>query len=290
MKQWSEPTKYALLVFVSIFSSMPLARYCFAEGSSDIVNYFNKAEQDSGALPVNSQFSIALGMLAQAQGASSIAIGPITKTYAPESVSIGDSSTAVGEAVSIGHNAYAGSDSVAIGSCSTTRDYKSSKTNGYLMTKDDSPDSTALFSVGSESMRRRIIHLRSGSAPDDAVNVEQLQALNDKIDSSLRESAHNISNEIDGLKNNEGVIQSRINHLDKKLERALATSSAISGLYQPYSLRKHNFTASVGGYRSNVAIAVGSGYRFSESFSSKCGIAFSKHGGIMYNAAMNVEW
>ncbi|EMZ3832794.1 YadA-like family protein [Salmonella enterica] len=43
------------------------------------------------------------------------------------------------------------------------------------------------------------------------------------------------------------------------MNRGLASSAALSGLFQPYSVGKFNITAGVGGFRDESAIAVGTG-------------------------------
>ncbi|STO55383.1 trimeric autotransporter adhesin Hada [Canicola haemoglobinophilus] len=81
----------------------------------------------------------------------------------------------------------------------------------------------------------------------------------------------------------------RIDKLNKDLKRGLATQAALSGLFQPYSVGKFNVTAAVGGYKSEVALAVGTGYRFNEKLATKAGVAFNK-GGVSYNVGVNYEF
>ncbi|CND85110.1 YadA C-terminal domain-containing protein [Yersinia nurmii] len=80
--------------------------------------------------------------------------------------------------------------------------------------------------------------------------------------------------------------------LDKKVNRGLATEAALNGLMQPYGVGKFSFTAAVGGYESEQAIAVGSGYRFNESLAVKTGISTNAGNleGVVYNVGMIVEW
>lgn len=61
----------------------------------------------------------------------------------------------------------------------------------------------------------------------------------------------------------------RLNHLKRDLKRGLATQSALNGLFQPYSVGKFNLTAAFGGYQSQTAIAIGTGYRFNERIAAK---------------------
>ncbi|ECE3290565.1 hypothetical protein C3509_00005, partial [Salmonella enterica] len=84
----------------------------------------------------------------------------------------------------------------------------------------------------------------------------------------------------------------RFNQLSKKIDRGLASSAALSMLFQPYGVGKLNFTASVGGYGSETAIAVGSGYRLDENKAIKAGVSSSTSSSskLTYGAALNFEW
>lgn len=85
-------------------------------------------------------------------------------------------------------------------------------------------------------------------------------------------------------------LDTRLNRLDKKLKRGLASQAALSGLFQPYTVGKFNATAAVGGYNSQQAVAVGAGYRFNEHVAGKAGVAFAGHGDVSYHAGVNFEW
>ncbi|HHT7894423.1 YadA C-terminal domain-containing protein [Pasteurella multocida] len=83
----------------------------------------------------------------------------------------------------------------------------------------------------------------------------------------------------------------RLNHLKRDLKRGLATQSALNGLFQPYSVGKFNLTAAFGGYQSQTAIAIGTGYRFNERIAAKAGIAKSVKGAALsYNVGVNYEF
>ena len=78
----------------------------------------------------------------------------------------------------------------------------------------------------------------------------------------------------------------------KKVDRGLASSAALNGLFQPYNVGNFNVTAGIGGYRSETAIAIGSGYRFNENLAAKAGISTSTSNtsSVMYNTSVNFEW
>ena len=85
-------------------------------------------------------------------------------------------------------------------------------------------------------------------------------------------------------------LDNRVNKLDKDLKRGLAAQAALTGLFQPYTVGKANFTAAVGGYKSQTAVAIGTGYRYNQNVATKAGVAFTQGGGVTYNAGVNFEW
>ncbi|MXN87770.1 ubiquitous surface protein A2H [Pasteurella canis] len=119
----------------------------------------------------------------------------------------------------------------------------------------------------------------------------------DKLNSNLDKNSNNIEfnrKRIEFLsKNLNEIIDLKIslNNLKKKLNRGLATQSALTGLFQPYSVGKMNVTAAVGGYQSEKAIAVGSGYRFNDNLAAKVGLSKSLGGSaVSYNMGVNYEF
>ena len=129
-----------------------------------------------------------------------------------------------------------------------------------------------------------------------------------KADNSVvRDQATDISNlrtdvnahkvDIDKLRTDVNVhtkrldhLDNRVNKLDKDLKRGLAAQAALTGLFQPYTVGKANFTAAVGGYKSQTAVAIGTGYRYNQNIATKAGVAFTQGGGVTYNAGVNFEW
>ncbi|AFP84908.1 YadA C-terminal domain-containing protein [secondary endosymbiont of Ctenarytaina eucalypti] len=85
-------------------------------------------------------------------------------------------------------------------------------------------------------------------------------------------------------------LEQQVSKTNTKIDRGLAASAALAGLFQPYCVGKANVTAGLGGYRSSQALAVGSGYRMNENAAVKIGLAYSGGNDIMYNASFNLEW
>ena len=167
---------------------------------------------------------------------------------------------------------------------------------------------TGALSIADDNNLRQLTGLAAGTANTDAVNVKQLRdyatatktsmkATNDRLttaestltehDTTIRRLTATEKEHETGIKANSDAIgnlkkihasgmlniNNRINKMDKKLERGLASNAALAGLMQPYNVGKFNITVGLGGYRSATAIAAGAGYRFSNSAAVKAGIA-----------------
>lgn len=266
--------------------------------------------KDSSAVGANSKangnYSSATGTNSIASGQGSIALGANSKANADSSLALGESSVASAKnGVTIGHNSQVSADSgIAIGAESVA--------------DRDALDDTMLgaVSVGGNGKTRQIINVAAGTQDTDAVNVAQLtdlQSVMESADDALSQritdnktqidnNKKNISENSNAIKNNnqrfdhlESKVVSNehyIRNVEKKMHRGLASQAALNGLFQPYGVGKFNFTAAVGGYNSETAIAVGSGYRVNEGVAVKAGIATNTGNfeGVTYNAGVNFEW
>jgi hypothetical protein len=99
-------------------------------------------------------------------------------------------------------------------------------------------------------------------------------------------------NSVKQANENIGKLDRRVSDLNKKMEKGLASSAAISSLFQPYNVGKFNFTAGVGGYKNETALAIGSGYRFTDLIAAKAALATSLDSKpeVTYSASVNFEW
>lgn len=97
---------------------------------------------------------------------------------------------------------------------------------------------------------------------------------------------------LDGLDQDVVNLNQRVDTLRDKMNRGLAAQSALSGLFQPYSVGHFNTSMSFGGYESDTALALGAGYRLNEHVAFKAGLATNTDDfkGTAYNAAVNFEW
>ncbi len=94
------------------------------------------------------------------------------------------------------------------------------------------------------------------------------------------------------MKNNFAAVNSRIDDLDEEMKKGFASQAALAGLFQPYNVGKFNLSVALGGYESEQAMALGTGYRFNENFAMKAGIATDVGGfdHLTYNIGANFEW
>ena len=83
-----------------------------------------------------------------------------------------------------------------------------------------------------------------------------------------------------------------VSDLRKETRQGLAEQAALSGLFQPYNVGRFNVTAAVGGYKSESAVAIGTGFRFAENFAAKAGVAVGTSSGssAAYHVGVNYEW
>ncbi len=119
------------------------------------------------------------------------------------------------------------------------------------------------------------------NANDIATNKANIEANKNAIAANYAE-----------MKNNFAAVNSRIDKLDDKMKKGFAAQAALNGLFQPYSVGKFNVTAAIGGYDSEQAMALGTGYRFNENFALKAGIASDLSGfdHVTYNIGANFEF
>ena len=127
----------------------------------------------------------------------------------------------------------------------------------------------------------------------DAVNLAQMKRGNAETLKSANTYTDERVNQLgEFTENGLNRLNTKIDDLDKKVDKGFAANAALSGLFQPYGVGKMNLTAGVGGYKDESAVAVGMGYRINENVAIKGGVAASTGTGssTMYNASVNFEW
>jgi len=234
-----------------------------------------------------SDTSVSIGASSNsAAGASAVGPKSIATGINSTAIGLGAQSTATGEngiALGVG-SVSSGSNALALG-VNANASGKNSVAIGHNSTNDR--DNSVSF--GSKGDEKTLTNVSAGIEDTDAVNVSQLKTVSNSVDKlqdatsqSIKESKNYTDQSIRNLKSEQ----------DKKMNRGLATSAALSGLFQPYGVGKFNVTASFGGYKSETAVAIGSGYRFNEKFAVKAGVGTNTSGNAntMYNVSGNFEW
>ena len=109
---------------------------------------------------------------------------------------------------------------------------------------------------------------------------------------AIAANAETIAKNYTEMKNNFTAVNQRIDDLDEEMKKGFASQAALAGLFQPYNVGKFNLSVALGGYESEQAMALGTGYRFNENFAMKAGIATDVGGfdHLTYNIGANFEW
>ena len=128
-----------------------------------------------------------------------------------------------------------------------------------------------------------------------AANKDQIAANKDQIKNNTNNIEKNqqaIAANYKEMKNNFAAVNSRIDDLDEEMKKGFASQAALAGLFQPYNVGKFNLSVALGGYESEQAMALGTGYRFNDNFAMKAGIATDVGGfdHLTYNIGANFEW
>lgn len=218
--------------------------------------------------------SSAFGNYAQATGERSTALGTNTIASGEKSTAVGNNANASGEkSTAVGTNTIAsGSSSTALGD-----NANASGNNSIALGSGSVADRDNTVSVGFEGGERQITNVAKGVNDTDAVNMSQLKEFSGDLS-----HVQNIANQ-----NTQAI-----NKLSKDLQYGLASQAALNGLFQPYNIERLNTSVALGGYGSETAIAIGSGYRFNEKFATKSGLATSTSSSnkVSYNVGVNFEW
>ncbi|MEN3257587.1 YadA-like family protein [Sodalis endosymbiont of Spalangia cameroni] len=223
--------------------------------------------------------SLALGAGSSAPGQNAVALGRQANSSGNNSMALGSGATAPGQnAVAVGRQANSsGNNSIALGSGAAAP-----SENAVALGANSVADRDNSVSVGSPGYERQVTNVAPGTHDTDAANISQLNSVR-----STARSAHGLAQKNTSRINN---LENQLSKTNKKIDRGLAASAALTGLFQPYGVGNVNFTAGMGTYGSSVAMAVGSGYRINEHAAIKAGLAYSGGNNVTSNASFNLEW
>jgi autotransporter adhesin len=147
--------------------------------------------------------SIAMGMNAASTGANAIAIG--TNALATGSIAVGNAASAANggaafgdaasatttNAVAVGQNAsVAATNGTALGANAVVQ---AAATNAVAIGQGSVASAPNTVSFGSPGNERRLTNVAAGIAPTDAVNVGQLNALQDQVVGNQKEARRGIA-------------------------------------------------------------------------------------------------
>ncbi|MEW6345472.1 MAG: YadA-like family protein [Pseudomonadota bacterium] len=199
----------------------------------------NNASSNSKYVAVNTT-----GGAASASGTESVAIGGNSTASSNNTVAVGSGSQATGSGSSaVGANATAsGSNSVAIGSGSVASEANS-------------------VSVGSPGNERTITNVAPGVNPTDAVNVAQLEG-----------------------------VQQNINDVARAAYSGVAMAGALAGLPQVEQGKTFQIAAGVGNYAGYSAIAIGASARITQNTIIKVGASATDGAHVLVNAGVGYSW
>ena len=138
---------------------------------------------------------------------------------------------------------------------------------------------------------QQIGQLQSQNVTQDRNIVANKDAIAANKD-AIAANAETIAKNYTEMKNNFTAVNQRIDDLDEEMKKGFASQAALAGLFQPYNVGKFNLSVALGGYESEQAMALGTGYRFNENFAMKAGIATDVGGfdHLTYNIGANFEW
>lgn len=163
--------------------------------------------------------------------------------------------------------------------------------NGMQASDDNA---TIRFTTTNIDAGNQQIHgIKAGTANTDAVNVNQLKEIGNKVnDNSKRiDTNENRINDLDNKINDVGrnALERANHYTDLQVNKGVAKASALAGLkfldYNPKD--KWSFAASVGHYRNANAVAVGAAYQPNENTMIHGGITVD--GEVAYNLGVSFK-
>jgi autotransporter adhesin len=213
----------------------------------------------SGANAVASGVNaVASGASSVASGANAVAVGANASATGTNALASGASSMASGNnAVAVGASTSASADNgVAVGAnASATANNAVAIGSGSVADRDNS------VSVGSQGNERQITNVAPGINPTDAVNVAQLQG-----------------------------VQQNVNNLARTAYSGIAMAGALAGLPQVEAGKSFQLSAGAGAYANYAALAVGASARLTQNTIVKLGASATNGSHVLVNAGVGYSW
>jgi len=202
--------------------------------------------------------SIASGANASATGANALASGASSMASGMNAVAVGSSTSASADnGVAVGANtSAAGNNGVAVGAnASATANNAVALGSGSVADRDNS------VSVGSQGNERQITNVAPGTNGTDAVNMNQLQG-----------------------------VQQNVNNLSRAAYSGIAMAGALAGLPQVEPGKSFQLSAGAGAYANYAALAVGASARLTQNTIVKFGASATNGAHVLVNAGVGYSW
>ncbi|KHK49821.1 hypothetical protein PI87_25260 [Ralstonia sp. A12] len=202
--------------------------------------------------------STAYGSNARATAENTTAVGFRAVASQDGAVAIGYNAQATGDpTVAIGYNATtSGNNSVSIGAnASAPANNAVALGAGSVASQDNT------VSVGAPGAERRITNVAPGVDPTDAVNVSQLQS-----------------------------VQQSVNTVAKQAYSGVAMAGALAGLPQVEPGKTAQIGAGFGSYGGYTALAIGGSARVAQNVIVRMGVSATSAGHAMVNGGVGYSW
>ncbi|MBQ0067679.1 MAG: YadA-like family protein [Phascolarctobacterium sp.] len=248
--------------------------------------------------------ALALGNSSKANAENTVSIGYGNETAAANSTAVGSGNKVSGEkstAVGYGNivsgsrsgafgdpNNITGSGSYALGNDNTVsgdntfvigNGVTATSNNSVILGNGSADGGANTVSVGAAGSERKIVNVAPGTNDTDAVNYGQLQAALGATGSG--EAFYALQDKVENMEN-------RIDKMGTRINKVGAGAAALAAMH-PICDDDCNltFSAGLGSYKGERAVAMGMFYRFNPRIMMNCGAAVGNDNN-MYNLGFNI--
>ena len=228
-----------------------------ASGASSLASGANAVAVGANASATGDN-ALASGASSVASGTSAVAVGANTSATGINALASGTAAVASGmNAVAVGKSSSANADNgVAVGAnASATANNAVALGTGSVADRDNS------VSVGSAGSERQITNVAAGVNRTDAVNMGQLQG-----------------------------VQQSVNSLSRTAYSGIAMAGALAGLPQVEAGKTFQVSAGAGAYANYAALAVGASARLTQNTIVKLGASATNGSHVLVNAGLGYSW
>ena len=281
----SSPTS----TIVGSFSKITNSKNSTIIGFSNIENSAFGVAIGDGTNVDNAEYGVAIGSSAKVKNKNSVSLGSNSTTDRDNSISVGTNN--LKRQITFVADGSEDSDAATVNQVHKAAEATLKAARIYTDSASNEALSSANTYTDNKVNKSAEATLKAARIYTDSSSKEALSLANTYTDSKISSYGNKLSQDLHQYTDEKvDQLNNRINQVNKRIDKGLASSAALTGLFQPYGVGKVNFTAGIGGYRSTQALAIGSGYRVNENTAIKAGMALSDSKNIMYNASFNLEW